>query len=182
VEVPYVTPDVELQESNLRLTQNFLQNWIGQVNNQAQGIREAAQGLQEQGQRQREAFETLSQEATNAYSEFLNSAIWFYQEALNTAESPYSWKSTLATMSGAVRAPAVQACCSLGPGLRTLAGKLAPLVPCAYSRGKKSRRVYYIPSHTSRRSCEAPERASHEQITRRALLPEHTPRGYPRTV
>ena len=76
---------VTLQESNLRLTQNFFQNWIEQVNNQAQGIREATQGLAEQGQRQREAVETLSQEGTNAYSEFLNSALSFYQEALNTA-------------------------------------------------------------------------------------------------
>jgi hypothetical protein len=76
---------VSLQESNLRLTQNFFQNWVEQVNNQAQGIREAAQNLQEQGQRQREAFETLSEEGTNAYSEFLNSALSFYQESLNAA-------------------------------------------------------------------------------------------------
>jgi hypothetical protein len=76
---------VALQESNLRLTQNFFQNWIEQLNNQAQGIREATQNLQEQGQRQRGAFETLSQEGTNVYSEFLNSAMSFYQEALNTA-------------------------------------------------------------------------------------------------
>jgi hypothetical protein len=76
---------VSLQESNLRLTQDFFQNWIEQVNNQAQGTREATQGLAEQGQRQREAFETLSQEATNAYSEFLNSALSFYQETLSTA-------------------------------------------------------------------------------------------------
>src|SRR5829696_1643719 len=75
---------VALQESNLRLTQNFFQNWIGQVHNQAQGTREAAQNLQEQGERQREAFETLSEEATNAYSEFLNSGLSFYQEALST--------------------------------------------------------------------------------------------------
>src|SRR4028119_1628996 len=76
---------VSLQESNLRLTQNFFQNWIEQVNNQAQGTREATQNLQEQGQRQREAVETLSQEATNTYSEYLNSALSFYQEALSTA-------------------------------------------------------------------------------------------------
>ena len=75
---------VALQESNLRLTQNFFNNWIEQVHNQAQGIREATQGLQEQGKRQREAFETLSEEATNAYSEFLNSGLSFYQEALST--------------------------------------------------------------------------------------------------
>jgi hypothetical protein len=44
---------VALQEGNLRLTQNFFQNWIEQVNNQAQGTREATQNLQEQGQLQR---------------------------------------------------------------------------------------------------------------------------------
>src|SRR5918995_2855998 len=76
---------VSLQESNLRLTQNFFNNWIEQVNNLAQGTREAAQNLQEQGQRQREAVETLTEEGTNAYSEFLNSTLSFYQEALNAA-------------------------------------------------------------------------------------------------
>ena len=53
---------VALQESNLKLTQDFFNNWIEQVNNQAQGTREATQNLAEQGQVQREAFETLSQE------------------------------------------------------------------------------------------------------------------------
>ena len=76
---------VGLQQSNLRLAQNFFRNWIEQVNNQAQGTRETTQYMREQGQRQREAFETLSQEATNATSEFLNSALSFYQEALSTA-------------------------------------------------------------------------------------------------
>ncbi len=76
---------VSLQESNLRLTQNFFNNWIEQVNNQVQGTREAAQNLRDQGQRQREAVETLSQEATNAYTEYLNSALGFYQGALSTA-------------------------------------------------------------------------------------------------
>src|SRR5918998_9779 len=76
---------VALQESNLKLTQNFFQNWIEQVNNQAQGTRVATQNLAEQGQRQREAFETLYQETTNTYSQFLNSALSFYQEALSTA-------------------------------------------------------------------------------------------------
>src|SRR5918998_3978792 len=76
---------VSLQESNLKLTQNFFNNWIEQVNNLTQGTREASQNLQEQGQRQREAFETLSEEGTNAYSEFLNSALSFYQESLNAA-------------------------------------------------------------------------------------------------
>ena len=76
---------VSLQESNLTLTQNFLENWIEQVNNLSQGTREATQNLQEQGQRQREAVETLSEEGTNAYSEFLNSTLSLYQEALNAS-------------------------------------------------------------------------------------------------
>jgi hypothetical protein len=76
---------VALQESNLKLTQNFFQNWIEQLNNRAQFTRDATQNLQDQGQRQREAVETLSQEATNAYTEYLNSALGFYQEALSTA-------------------------------------------------------------------------------------------------
>src|SRR5215210_3621456 len=76
---------VALGESNLRLTQNFFQNWIEQLHNQAQGTREATQNLRDQGQRQREAVETLSQEGTNVYSEFLNSALSFYQETLSTA-------------------------------------------------------------------------------------------------
>jgi hypothetical protein len=76
---------VSLQESNLRLTQNFFQNWIEQANNQAQGTREATQNLRDQAPRQREAVETLSQEGTNAYSEFLNAALSFYQQTLSTA-------------------------------------------------------------------------------------------------
>ena len=63
-----------LGESNLRLTQNFFNNWIEQVNNLTQGTREAAETLRDQGQRQREAFETLSEEGAKAYSEFLDSA------------------------------------------------------------------------------------------------------------
>ncbi len=75
---------VALQESNLNLTKNFYQNWIEQVNNQAQSTREAVQNLRDQGQRQREAVKTLSQEATNTYSKFLNSGLSFYQNALGT--------------------------------------------------------------------------------------------------
>lgn len=74
-----------LQESNLRLTQGYIQGYTERLQSQTQGNREAAQNLQEQSQRQRETFETLSREATNAYSGFLNSALSFYQEALNTA-------------------------------------------------------------------------------------------------
>ena len=76
---------VALQESNLRLAQGFFQSYAARLRSQTQSNREAAQNLQEQGQRQREAFETMSQEAANASSELLNSALSFYQEALNIA-------------------------------------------------------------------------------------------------
>lgn len=76
---------VALQEINLRLTQDFFRNFMEQLRSQTQGMGEAAQNLREQGRLQREALETLSQEATNAYSEFLNSALSFYQETLSTA-------------------------------------------------------------------------------------------------
>src|SRR4028119_1912717 len=53
---------VALGEGNLRLTQNFFNNWMEQVNNLTQGTREATENLRDQGQRQREAAETLSEE------------------------------------------------------------------------------------------------------------------------
>ena len=76
---------VALQESNFKVTENFYKNWIEQVSNQAQGTRQLVQNLRHQGQRQREAVQTLSQEATNTYSEFLNSAVGFYQNAVGMA-------------------------------------------------------------------------------------------------
>ena len=76
---------VSLQESNLRLTQDFFQNWIQTLQSQTEGNRQAAQTVQEQGDRQQQALQTLTQESTNAYSEFLNSTLSFYQEAFRSA-------------------------------------------------------------------------------------------------
>ncbi len=76
---------VSLQESNLRLTQDFFQNWIQTLHSQTEGNRQAAQTVQEQSDRQQQALQTLTQESTNAYSEFLNSALSFYQETLRSA-------------------------------------------------------------------------------------------------
>ncbi len=76
---------VSLQESNLRLTQDFFQNWIHQLQSQTEGNRQTAQTIQEQSERQQQALQTLTQESTNASSEFLNSALSFYQETLRSA-------------------------------------------------------------------------------------------------
>ncbi len=76
---------VALQESNLKLTQDFFQNWVEQLQSQTEGNQQAAQTVQEQSERQQQALQTLTQESTNAYSEFLNSALSFYQETLKSA-------------------------------------------------------------------------------------------------
>ena len=76
---------VTLQESNLKLTQNFFQQFVEQLRSQAEGNRQVTQTLQQQGQRQQQAFETLASESANAYSDFLNSALSFYQQTLQQA-------------------------------------------------------------------------------------------------
>jgi len=76
---------VSLQESNLRLTQDFFKNWIQQLQSQTEGNRQAAQTVQEQSERQQQALQTLTRESTNVYSEFLNSGLSFYQETLRSA-------------------------------------------------------------------------------------------------
>ncbi len=76
---------VTLQESNLRLTQNFFQQFVEQLQSQAQGNQQATATLQQQGERQQQAFETLAEESANAYSDFLNSALSFYQHTLQQA-------------------------------------------------------------------------------------------------
>lgn len=53
--------------------------------NQTVNIALPGEGQQQTPQNQQKTFETISQEAANAYSEFLNSALSFYQEALSTA-------------------------------------------------------------------------------------------------
>ena len=54
---------VGLQESNLRLAQNFFHNWIEQVNNQAQGTREAAQAANQSAQQGARGAEQTGQQA-----------------------------------------------------------------------------------------------------------------------
>ena len=76
---------VTLQESNLKLTQNLFQNWIGQLQSQAEGNRQVTKKLQEQGERRQRAFHTLAEESANAYSDYLNSAMSIYRQTLKQA-------------------------------------------------------------------------------------------------
>ena len=76
---------MQLQESNLRLTQNFFQQFVEQLQGQTESNRPITETLQQQGQRQQQAFETLAQEPANAYSDFLHSALSFYRQTLQQA-------------------------------------------------------------------------------------------------
>ena len=69
---------VTLQESNLKLTQNFFRQSVEQ-------LLQSGQALQQQSQRQQQAFEALAEESANAYSDFLNSALSFYQQTMSQA-------------------------------------------------------------------------------------------------
>ena len=70
---------VNLQESNLKLTQNFFQQFVEQLQSQTQGIQQVTQTLQQQ------AFEALAQESAKTYSDFLGSALSFYQQTMSQA-------------------------------------------------------------------------------------------------
>ena len=70
---------VNLQESNLKLTQGFFQQFVEQLQSQTQGLQQVTQSLQQQ------AFETLAQQSAKAYSDFLGSALSFYQQTMSQA-------------------------------------------------------------------------------------------------
>ena len=111
-----------LQESNLRLTQNFFQQFVEQLQSQTQGNRQVTQTLRQQGQRQQRAFETLAQESANAYADFLNSALSFYQQTLQQATQVA--QSNLHT-AGQVAQSGVQAASQAAQGSASAAGQAA---------------------------------------------------------
>ena len=73
---------VQFQESNATLAQNFFQTFVEQLQNQGQGTQQATQDL-------RQAFERLTEESVNAYNDFLNSSLAFYQEALSSSTQAF---------------------------------------------------------------------------------------------
>ena len=64
---------VSTQEMNAQLTQHFFNNVITNLQRVTEETRGASQELSEQTQRAQEAARTLTQEATGAYMEFMNS-------------------------------------------------------------------------------------------------------------
>ena len=66
------------QEQNAQLTEEFFNRVITNLRTQAQDTREMTQQLADQ-QQAREAGQALTQEAVNAYVEFVNSGFSFWQ-------------------------------------------------------------------------------------------------------
>lgn len=71
---------VEAQERSRQLTQSFFDSVVQELRNQA-----ASQRLMEQGRRQQEAFQQLTEESMGAYREFLGSMFSYYQANMEQA-------------------------------------------------------------------------------------------------
>jgi Zn-dependent oligopeptidase len=73
---------VSVQEMNAQLTQQFFNNVINNLQRMTEETQGASQELAEQTQRAQEAAQTLAQESTGAYMEFMNSMLTMSQGAV----------------------------------------------------------------------------------------------------
>jgi Zn-dependent oligopeptidase len=73
---------VSVQEMNAQLTQQFFNNVINNLQRMTEETQGASQELAEQTQRAQEAAQTLAQESTGAYMEFMNSMLTMSQGAM----------------------------------------------------------------------------------------------------
>ena len=77
---------VSAQELNAQLTQEFFNGVINNLRTQAENNRALAEDLIEQQLKQQEASQALTQEALNAYTDFLNSMFSFAQGSTQAAQ------------------------------------------------------------------------------------------------
>jgi hypothetical protein len=73
---------VSVQEMNAQLTQQFFNNVINNLQRMTEETQGASQELAEQTQKAQEAAQTLAQESTGAYMEFMNSMLTMSQGAM----------------------------------------------------------------------------------------------------
>ncbi len=76
---------MEAQQRGAQLTQRFFESVMEELQSQAEGRHSTSEALLEQTQKQREAFQELSQESISAYMNFLNSMFSYYQNAFDEA-------------------------------------------------------------------------------------------------
>jgi hypothetical protein len=77
---------IEAQQRGAELTRRFFESVMEELQSQAEGTRSTTDVLLEQSQKQREAFQELSQESISAYMNFLNSMFSYYQSAFEDAQ------------------------------------------------------------------------------------------------
>ncbi|MGF1471799.1 MAG: hypothetical protein ACFB50_08675 [Rubrobacteraceae bacterium] len=70
---------MEAQERSRMLTQSFFESVISELETQAQSGQQMSEELMEQSRRQQEAFQQLSEESLNAYKNFMESMLSYYQ-------------------------------------------------------------------------------------------------------
>src|SRR3954451_12660125 len=73
------------QERNAQLTEEFLNRVVNNLRSETEANRELGQQLADQQQRQAEAGQTLVQESTDAYMDFVHSMFSFYEGAAQRA-------------------------------------------------------------------------------------------------
>src|SRR6266704_6851566 len=78
---------VAAQERNVKFAQSFLQNGTEVLKSHGESTRALMQTLDEQSQKQQEAFQTLARETWDAYMGFFSSPFNYYQQTMETAES-----------------------------------------------------------------------------------------------
>ncbi len=76
---------VAAQERNMRYAQSLFENGLEVVKSHTQETRALTQALVEQSQKQQEAFQTLAQEATEAYTGFFSTMFSYYRQVYENA-------------------------------------------------------------------------------------------------
>lgn len=69
----------EARDQSTKLTQSFFESVIQELERQSQNNQQFSEQIMEQTRKQQEAFQSLSQESTKLYMDFLNSMFSYYQ-------------------------------------------------------------------------------------------------------
>ena len=74
------------QESSMKLTQSFFEDWADTLQDQAELNRHTLQSLADLAREQREVFQELTRESLHAYDGFLDSLFSYYKETVEQPE------------------------------------------------------------------------------------------------
>ncbi|HZC76729.1 MAG TPA: hypothetical protein VE258_03220 [Ktedonobacterales bacterium] len=72
------------QARNLAFAQSVFERGVEELKTQNDTAREVAQAVTQQAQKQRSAFETLTQQSVDTYRDYLQGVLSFYEKGLET--------------------------------------------------------------------------------------------------